>query len=92
MTAERPINFNGEMVRAILEGRKTVTRRPAPISKLEFTKHDGGFLSWAINFSRPQKGGTLGSYSGALVTEEQARSIIASQFCPFGSPGDRREG
>lgn len=85
---ERPILFNGDMVRAILAGTKTQTRRPAPIKALSFTHHPEGLIAWAVQFMKAVKG-VLASYSGGTFTEEVARSIIASQFCPFGQPGDR---
>lgn len=85
---ERPILFNGDMVRAILAGTKTQTRRPAPINALSFTHHPDGLITWAVQFVKAVKG-VLASYSGGSFTEEVARSIIASQFCPFGQPGDR---
>lgn len=85
---ERPILFNGDMVRAILAGTKTQTRRPAPINALSCTHHPDGLITWAVQFVKAVKG-VLSSYSGGSFTEEVARSIIASQFCPFGQPGGR---
>ena len=70
---ERPIIFSGEMVRAILEGRKTQTRRvikPHPIdSRTDSATHDHALLNWfwADEF------GLLGE----------------AFKCPFGVPGDR---
>ncbi len=85
---ERPICFNEEMVRAILDGRKTQTRRPAPIEKLDITHYPDCGIAWGVHFTKPIHG-SLGYYSGGNFTEQQARSIIASQFGPFGVPGDR---
>lgn len=83
---ERPILFSGAMVRAILDGTKTQTRRVAAVESLRFVNHINA-TSWAIRFSKPNKG-ALASYAGGNYTEEQARRIIASQYCPYGQSGD----
>ena len=71
---ERPILFSGPMVRAILEGRKTQTRRVAkPPTKAVFLPDD----QWKIDVDEP---GT------AYMDDEAGRMRIT---CPFGQPGDR---
>lgn len=71
---ERPIIFNDEMVRAILEGRKTQTRRVIkgnPVSVLAFIGRDN------------QKTGEYG------LSFEHERVIEKHIKCPYGEPGDR---
>lgn len=78
---ERPILFSGDMVRAILEGRKTVTRRlvdPQPPAGHQWhgwivessIRKDEGKASWA-------------ACEGSLAHD--AHRV----HCPFGRPGDR---
>jgi hypothetical protein len=88
MSKERPILFSAPMVRAILDGKRTQTRRIAPISELDIKHLGDGCLCWHVGFSKAIKG-SLGSYSGGRFSEDQARSIIASQYNPYGIPGDR---
>jgi len=71
----RPILFNAEMVRALLDGQKTQTRRqikPQPdwISEVSHT-HTTGPCFWPI--------GSLGQQCGAPIPFDK---------CPYGQPGD----
>lgn len=72
---ERPILFNAEMVRAILDGRKVVTRRimkpqPVGVSGKEWPDED----RWGWPFS-------------AGRTMVDMREVASC--CPYGVPGDR---
>lgn len=78
---ERPILFSGAMVRAVIEGRKTQTRRVVTPQPAPNAPHDGG-TSWVY---RPNEGlhvpcGTVGHLT---VAEKMGLR------CPYGQPGDR---
>ena len=69
-----PIPFNGTMVRAILEGRKTQTRRPF---KPRFVR----MMQAAVRLGECSDflgEGTLGEYDESYIR----------QFSPYGQPGD----
>jgi len=72
---ERPILFSAPMVRAILEGRKTVTRRALNAQSL---KNIGYGVQLGECHELPSEGplhpNSIGYYT---------------DFCPFGQPGDR---
>lgn len=76
---ERPILFSGEMVRAILDGRKTQTRRAVKLSHgrtIEGGPIVEGSFDWYQVASRD---GLIANYS---------RGVLLGQ-CPYGVPGDR---
>lgn len=78
---ERPISFNSEMVRAILEGRKTQTRRvvkPQPFldTSMKHTMFIGGTV-W-------MKGKKFADWAHCI---KNPNSMI--QFSPYGQVGDR---
>jgi hypothetical protein len=75
MSKERPILFIGPMVRAILDGRKTQTRR---VVKLDNAYHECGHHE-ILEF-REQNGKWFGLYE---------YNTVASLVCPYGQPGDR---
>lgn len=72
---ERPILFSGQMVRAILDGRKTQTRRvfkgliPPNCEGAHSCSVEGGFAKFMLN-------GKLAMHSGEWTK------------CPYGQPGD----
>jgi hypothetical protein len=79
---ERPILFSGPMVRALLEGRKTQTRRlvkpqptladPSGDGRWEWKRHENA-SDWTV------------SWWGSRMGD---RSLFAN-YCPYGQPGDR---
>ncbi|MBG7009587.1 hypothetical protein I5G20_30085 [Pseudomonas aeruginosa] len=75
---ERPILFNDQMVRAILEGRKTVTRRPVKATKA----HADGF----IMLDHGQGWRPYNAFGDFTSDSEGMEYPIA---CPYGQQGDR---
>ena len=71
---ERPILFSAPMVRAILEGRKTVTRRSIKVQP--HIDASGNFCVGSSNYGQD-------GY-GKPVTKH-----FVNGCCPFGKPGDR---
>lgn len=78
MVNEKPILFRGEMVRAILDGRKTQTRRivkPQP---------KPGESVWPCGWT-----GTGWAFGEDPACVEPSGCFCRSLRCPYGPPGDR---
>lgn len=83
---ERPILFSGEMVRAILAGKKTQTRRLCAVQPVEI---DG---AWHVLY--PWGDGAHGIYETKAEMLTEYKRLTRAR-CPFGTVGDRlwvREG
>ena len=72
---ERPILFSGAMVRAILDGRKTQTRRVVKMPRGIVSLYRP-FPNEPENVQGVDKDGLIGWYASPTV-------------CPYGAPGDR---
>lgn len=70
---ERPILFSGPLVRAILAGRKTETRRVVKLPS-------------GINLVERS---TAGEWLFSVAREGRDPALIHAQRCPYGGPGDR---
>lgn len=86
---ERPVIFNGEMVRAILDGRKTQTRRLVPEwqrPKYYPENDDEPHYNWMAVAQSDRRWG----YGVFGETEEAcAKELSTMAPCPFGNAGDR---
>lgn len=75
MHKERPILFSGAMVRAILDGRKTQTRR---VVKPQFARRPVDVVDGVPSWDAPT------NYGG-----EVQMNTTCGKACPYGKPGDR---
>lgn len=81
---ERPIVFNADMIRAILEGRKTQTRRP-----LIKARDEAG--TWAGAVLPAAESGWIAWWPGTEpgLSEFTKRAYRVGFPCPYGQTGDR---
>lgn len=88
--SERPILFSGPMVRAILDGRKTQTRRIVThrhgISFLGGAGQEDDPECWGWSFDGPDHSGYMVLERGLNQRHDHG---LVSMPCPYGNPGDR---
>ena len=83
---ERPILFNGEMVRATLDDRKTQTRRVVKFPRHTYTPT----ADWVASVNPDGKDGWI-AWGPHGTTDEDSRKAYPNGGgfkCPYGVPGD----
>lgn len=87
---ERPILFNGDMVRAILEGRKTQTRRAV---KTRIVTDDTAQWSFCVDSTNRK---SVNMWTCAVLDENGKRytsrgreRVVVNLKCPYGQAGDK---
>ena len=75
---ERPILFSGEMVRAVLDGRKTMTRRVIDFNKIA---RKTGCTKGTLAYSN--------TFKSWAVVDGNGSADMCLVNCPYGQPGDR---
>lgn len=91
--AERPILFQGAMIRALLAGTKSQTRRaikPQPPAECGI-HYMLGNESWLPHEKRSPLRHTWEAWGGPLYRDRPAKHLCGSHDvrCPYGAPGDR---
>lgn len=79
---ERPILFSGPMVRALLDGSKTQTRRV--VKPQPYIDEQGNFCWNGSNFGQDGKGPHTQAIASPIPSSKTKRV-----HCPYGKPGDR---
>lgn len=79
---ERPILFGAPMVRAILDGRKSQTRRV--VKPQPYIDGQGNFCWNSRNFGQDFNGPHIQAIASPIPSSKTKRV-----HCPFGKPGDR---
>jgi hypothetical protein len=88
---ERQILFSGQMVRAILEGRKTITRRVMkPTESTEsYLFNNKAFDRYKFTHMWYDMEDRYCAYFETGPTEDSEYGYAQSFVCPYGQPGDR---
>lgn len=89
MTTEKPILFKGEMVRAILDGRKTQTRRPVQLPKDGLVwRWDGAWVDSGFEDTGQYMHIQFRCKSDPWEADPRDQTLHRVG-CPYGFPGDK---